>query len=235
MVRDSLGKRRGFTLIEVLAAVALSGLILVGALGLMTNYMMVWREVPKAQREHDKMISVTRMVLNEISSSVRRLSRLQCCPQMTFKKLSFTPPNTQPGVDRGTARVLGASQILEGDDPKDIAFYFQSYKVLPFVDDSNGGIVEYFLKFINNLGLYIFWRSLNPGDKPFGQHGEIGTGRYSRDLKYVRLLDEKHCKGLNFVITDVHTKELIAMGTPTFSNGRDPDLPEALQFITKNG
>lgn len=234
MVRVFRGKKCGFTLIEVLVAIALSGFVLTGAICVMTSYMNIWRDIPKKQREDDQMICLTRMVLNEISSAVRNMNQLKSCEQMTFKTLTFTPPqNSVTGTGGSTGDDLGQKQIPGNPNKDRIAFYWQSHNVLPFVKDNYGGVVEYFLKFVEGKGLYVLYRSLKPGDRPYDLQGQKGTGRHNAPLRYVRLLDQNQCMGLNFGFTEFEadSQEIKFSSTPKFHNGKDPDLPEMIQII----
>ena len=245
-------KRKGFTLIEILAAVCLGGLVLTGMLMTLTSYLKL-REMtdsPEVMRKQDAHFITTKLVLNEISRAMRDLTNLKACEQVTFKKLK---------IDNSINKIIEGDQIVEGDDPGDIAFYWQSKSKLPFVKEDNGGITECFLKYEkteNNGGssgdgsdsgaggeqqgkLKLYYRSLGPEDKPRGLRGERGTGKWNEGLISVVLLED--CAGINYGYTEMpdaknneENTKITFYGTPKFRDGENPDLPEFIQILLKD-
>ena len=233
-------KRGGFSLVEILIAVALGGIVLTGMLMTLTAYLKLDSQTtsPEALAKKDEQVITARLVLNEISQAVRDLSVLKACDKMTFKEINLKSISKDPNTDQIPAGVTEREQISSTfSDKENVAFYWQSKNKLPFVENYHGGIMEYFLKYTPYDGekkgvLALFYRSLKPGDKPRPATGGTGTGKYWNDeLKHVILL--KNCAGINYGYTEILSsdKKITFYGTPKFSDGSNPDLPEMIQIL----
>ena len=234
-------KHGGFSLIEVLVAVGLGGIVLTGMLMTLTTYLRLDSETtsPEALAKKDEQVITARLVLNEVSQAIRDLSKLKASDKMTFKQINLKsvarPAN--PDDDPIASEVVGGDQIKNDFNEKEnVALYWQSMNKLPFVENYNGGLMEYFLKYTPYDGekkgvLALFYRSLGPGDRPRTATGGSGTGKSDDKLRHVILL--KNCAGINYGYTEIlsDSPKITFYGTPKFSDGTNPDLPEVMQVL----
>ncbi|MDE6576319.1 MAG: type II secretion system GspH family protein [Opitutales bacterium] len=224
-----IGRRRGFTLVEIILAVGLSGMILGAMLMTLTTFLNLQQSVNSSERQRlfDEEVIATRTILNEIAVVMRRIPVGNNCEQMTFKELGKNFPQ-------------GGKQVDNADlDPEEVAFYWQSDAPLPFVDLCYGGLTEYFLKFEKQNEkdldgvLRLYYRSLGPKDKPRALNGNDGSGDHWEDhLKYVTLLSR--CEGLNYGYKDALVKDdpkITFQRMPKIVEGKGPILPEMIQIL----
>lgn len=220
-------RKEGFTLVEILLAVGLSGMILGAMLMVLTTFLNLQQSVNSSeqQRRFDEEVIATRTILNEIAVVMRHLPGARCGERMTFKELGKNHPQ-------------GGKQIENEDIGEDeVAFYWQSNDPLPFVDLSYGGLTEYFLKFEkqnekNADGvLRLYYRSLAPKDKPRALNGNEGSGDHWGDaLKSITLLSR--CEGMHYGYKDSDAKDALKFRSmPKIAEGKGPELPEMIQIL----
>jgi prepilin-type N-terminal cleavage/methylation domain-containing protein len=216
-------RKNGFTLIEMLVGLAIATIAIGGMFAATMSYMKIWQSTSDSQlkEQFDTEMALTRFILNEVSMAISGLSQPKSSEKITFRKLT-------------------GEQVIPGTSASEIAFYWQTLNSLPFVVNNNGGITECWLKFEGNKSgqesvasseLRLYYRSLAPGDKPKGLHGEEGTGKCSDPLQNIVLL--KNCKGLKYGYGEGSTSssKVTFIDEPKFKDGTNPDLPEFIQIL----
>jgi prepilin-type N-terminal cleavage/methylation domain-containing protein len=206
-------KRNGFTLIEMLMAIAVGAISIVGMLRATMAYMYIWKEVAgnEQKEKFNREIVTRKLLLNELATAVAKLDKCEGNPSLTFRKLNGEP-------------------AIVGDT--EVCFYWESTNALPFLEQDQGGTTQCWLKFEKGNAetgpLKLYYRSLKPGEQP-AYNDASGNA-----TSHITLLAE--CKGINFGYlsgTDA-SLEFKYQNTPSFSNGKDPDLPGVIQFLLPN-
>jgi prepilin-type N-terminal cleavage/methylation domain-containing protein len=216
-------KKKGFTLMEVVVALAIASVAMVGMFAATMSYMKIWQSTADntLKEKFDAETTLVRFISNEISSAIHSLPSPKASEKMTFRKLT-------------------GEQAIPGESAANVAFYWQSINALPFITSDHGGITECWLKFEGdqpNAGpatpaeLRLYYRSLGPGDKPKGLKGEAGTGKFEEPLQYVVLL--KKCRGINYGYTEdlSSSPKITFFNVPKFKDGANPDFPELIQIL----
>ncbi|MDR2806723.1 MAG: prepilin-type N-terminal cleavage/methylation domain-containing protein [Puniceicoccales bacterium] len=211
-------RKNGFTLAEMLIAIGIGSMALVGMFGATIAYMRIWKEVSGAeQSERFNRETITRgFLINEISSLIPELEA-KANDRITFKKLN-------------------SGKAVVGSD--DAYFYWQSVNKLPFLKENKGGITECWLKCsapptqhsLENREnkaseLRLYYRSLPPGKNP------DFSGSAGNATEFVVLLE--NCSGIYFGYGEnaQGASNIKFQSDPRFSDGSNPDLPEIIQIL----
>jgi type II secretory pathway pseudopilin PulG len=213
-------KKGGFTLIEILIAIGLTSLMLVGMFGAVTAYLKIWKTTSgeAANKKFNQEMVVRRTLSNEMSTVIAGLNNILGNKTLTFRKLDGT-------------------EAIEGE--KDVFLYWQSTNKLPFINEDPGGITECWLKYEGqrdsvdplkgtSAALRLYYRSWLPGKQP------KLNGQDRKPAEYVELL--QNCVGINFGYTENLTSspDIGFYATPKFrssATGTKPDLPEVVQIL----
>jgi prepilin-type N-terminal cleavage/methylation domain-containing protein len=216
-------RKNGFTLMEMLVGLAIATIAIGRMFAATMSYMRIWQSTSDSQlkEQFDTEMALTRFMINEISTAINGLSQPKSSEKITFRKLT-------------------GEQVIPGTSISEIAFYWQTLNHLPFIANNNGGITECWLKFegdqskqesVVSSELHLHYRSLAPGDKPKGLHGEEGTGKWNDPLQHIVLL--KNCEGVKYGYVEDSTSspKITFTNEPKFKDGTNPDLPEFIQIL----
>jgi prepilin-type N-terminal cleavage/methylation domain-containing protein len=206
-------RKLGFSLVEMLAAIAVGALALVGMFEASMAYLAIWKETAGSERceQFNREVIMRRFIANELSTLVFANDKAECNDNVTFRKLN------------GEKAIPGNDEAL---------FYWHATQCLPFVEDNQGGITECWLKFEGNQRaddslreLRLYYRTLKPDKKP------DSSGSSEEVKKYFTLLEK--CKGIRFGYSEslAASNDLQFLPNPKFSNGKDPDLPQVIQIL----
>jgi prepilin-type N-terminal cleavage/methylation domain-containing protein len=223
MGNDVMNKKNGFTLMEMLVGLAIATIAIGGMFAATMSYMRIWQSTSDSQlkEQFDTEMALMRFMINEISMVINGLSQPKSSEKITFRKLT-------------------GEQVIPGTSNSEVAFYWQTLNHLPFVANNNGGITECWLKFEGDQSelksavsseLRLYYRSLAPGDKPKGLHGEEGTGKWSDPLQHVILLN--NCNGVKYGYSEdaASSPKVTFTDGLKFKDGVNPDLPEFIQIL----
>ncbi|MDR1435511.1 MAG: prepilin-type N-terminal cleavage/methylation domain-containing protein [Puniceicoccales bacterium] len=214
-------KKKGFTLVEILIATALTSLIFVGMMGATMAYLKIWKMTSGGDldRKFNQETVVRRTLSNEMSTIIAGLNNVLANNTLTFRQLN-------------------GQEAIEGNPAEKICLYWQSTNKLPFVNDDKGGITECWLKYMGQrksdelkgtlAALRLYYRTWKPGEKP------NFNDTTNEVMDYVELLP--NCVGINFGYTESLTSspDIGFYGTPKFRSsqtGNRPDLPEVVQIL----
>jgi prepilin-type N-terminal cleavage/methylation domain-containing protein len=119
-------RRKGFSLIEMVLALALGGSVLLASVSLMTTFVEVWERETRPDWETERQVIAKKFLENSLEESYIRLQG------MYFSRVGIQQ-DAQPYVD-------------DTDLPGTSHLYWQNYNTPPFIHNPQGKFIQYHLE-----------------------------------------------------------------------------------------